>query len=65
MMNKTPDSKIRRRAFLKSAAGAALGAVATQTLADTDDDPQPPTPPDDRGYRETEHVRRYYQSARF
>jgi len=58
-----------RRSFLKGAAlaGATLGAGAAvaRTLGET---PQPAAPADAgrrNGYRETEHIRAYYRSARF
>lgn len=58
-----------RRRFLKGAAlaGATLGAGAAvaHTAGET---PQPATPADGgerNGYRETEHIRAYYRSARF
>jgi len=61
-----------RRRFLKGVKGAALagatlgaGAAVARTLGET---PQPATPGDGEkrnGYRETEHIRAYYRSARF
>ena len=65
-MKKIANEPIRRRAFLKRAAvaGAALGAGAasTRTLADTVTEPAKPV---NKGYRETDHIREYYKSARF
>ncbi len=63
----------QRRAFLKGAAvaGVALGAgvAAGQAVADAGEtadsagaSDQPVAP---KGYRETEHIRDYYRSARF
>lgn len=58
-----------RRSFLKGAAlaGATLGAGAAVART-PDQTPQPATPADGgkpAGYRETEHIRAYYRSARF
>lgn len=70
-LNRTFDEKSggARRSFLKGAAlaGATLGAgaAAARTLGEA---PQPATPADGgkrKGYRETEHIRAYYRSARF
>lgn len=55
----------KRREFLKTAAfgagaaAAATGLTATAASADTPEDGQKAA-----GYRETEHVRRYYELAR-
>jgi hypothetical protein len=54
-----------RRDFLKlaglGAVTASAGAVAGAAPADAAAKPAPP----DRGYRETEHVRKVYELARF
>jgi len=65
---KTSPSDSRRRGFL--AAAAALPALAVAALVarrhappaalPADPAPQPPT---GSGYRETEHVRKYYRTA--
>ena len=66
-MKKTEPENIRRRSFLKgtAAAGAALGAgvVTTETLAEATEDQ--PEKVEKQGYRETNHIRDYYRSARF
>lgn len=67
-MNKfTPETNTQRRSLLKgvAVAGAVLGTGVTTTraLADTTVDHTAPVEP--RGYRETEHIRTYYRSARF
>ena len=68
-MNRKPETKpvdAARRGFLRKAglaSGAAAAAVATPALAQPAAEPasQPET---QRGYRETEHVRAYYDKAR-
>lgn len=63
-MNDRPEkATAKRRDFLKliglgSVAGAA--ALATRTATATDDHATPNSP----GYRETEHIRKYYETAR-
>lgn len=59
-----------RRTFLKAAV-AASGATALASRpamsapeAAPSTDIQPEPPPEQRGYRETEHVRRYYETLR-
>jgi len=68
MKQRESNPSATRRAFLKGAAavatGAAAGAVATGAAARTPaaaaaTDAQP------RNYRETAHIRAYYQAARF
>jgi hypothetical protein len=60
------DSRIDRRAFLKRAtAGASGAAIAVATLGQvTPAQAAPKTDDKDGGYRETEHVKRYYELAR-
>lgn len=66
-MKKTATDKIQRRAFLKGSAvtGAALGAgaVTTEALAEAVNDQ--PEKVKNKGYRETDHIRKYYRLARF
>ena len=60
-----------RRAFLKTAQGAgALGALAifagrSITVEAAELVPAAPEPEPDSGYRETEHIRNYYRTARY
>jgi nitrous oxide reductase len=66
-MKKSTTKPVQRRSFLKGAAvaGTAVGAGAltTQTLAEaTVNDTEPEQ---SSGYRETEHIRKYYKLARF
>ena len=52
-----------RRAFFKAGAGAVAGGAALAAGQAQAETPRPLSP-DAAGYRETEHVRRYYDSAR-
>ena len=52
-----------RRAFFRAGAGAVAGGAALAAGAAKADTPAARSP-DAAGYRETEHVRRYYDSAR-
>ena len=67
-MTETPDDKptVNRRSFLRgiglTAAATAASAGATAALA-VEGAATPP--PATSGYRETEHVRRVYDTARF
>ena len=71
MRNKTTkfiDAK--RRGFLAGAvvAGGAAATGAVGAVAAGDDEAAPvaaPAPVEPRGYRVTEHVRKYYDKARF
>lgn len=59
-----PD--LTRRRVIGSAIGlgsaASLGILAGSAMADTQEAPKPE--PKSRNYTESEHIRRYYQSAR-
>lgn len=58
---------IHRRSFIKGAAvattaigaGAAVGVAQAESVEDT------PVKNQNKGYRETEHIREYYRLARF
>ncbi len=54
-----------RRSFLKLAGAGVVGtgAVAASTIVPAE--AKTDTPADGDGYRETEHVRRYYELAKF
>lgn len=57
-----------RRGFLKLAglgAGAAAGAVATAVAGKPAEAAEVPPETQGRGYRETPHIRKYYELARF
>ena len=55
-----------RRGFLKAAPlGALLVTAAVPAAANTDPAPPAPDPKVKRGYHETEHIRRYYQTAAY
>ena len=66
-MKKSTTKPVQRRSFLKGAAvaGTAVGAGAltTQTLAEAT--AKGAEPAQSSGYRETEHIRKYYKLARF
>ena len=70
MRDKTKYIDAKRRGFLAGAAvagGAAATGAARAVGAPAPDAPGPEAPvaPESRGYRVTEHVRRYYEKARF
>jgi len=62
--NKTPKSPTRREFFktagLGAAAGVAAGLVSEPAPAQADD-----AAPQSQGYRETDHVKRYYELSKF
>ena len=66
-MKKSTNKPVQRRSFLKGAAvtGTAVGAGAltSQTLAEATVEGADPV--ESSGYRETEHIRKYYRLARF
>ena len=57
---------VERRAFMKKA-GVGVGAVGAVAigLPKTSAEAASGTVPGSRGYRETDHVKRFYASARF
>lgn len=63
------DEHLRaRRAFLKAAPLGALALVAGSAPAagaTPAESPPAPAQPEQRGYHETEHIRRYYQTAAY
>jgi len=70
MSDQQQSEKLSRRAFLKSAAVA--GGVATVTTLGSqvqasaeDQSPASKEASPDKGYRETPHIRQYYEKARF
>ena len=64
MTDKTPKSPTRREFFKTAGLGSAAAAVAAAGVA-----PAPAeaaeTRPESQGYRETAHVKRYYELAKF
>lgn len=68
MSDQKPNSKretLPRREFLKGAAfSAGAVAVATAGAAPTEAEAECNKPKKDAGYRETEHVRTYYELAK-
>jgi nitrous oxide reductase len=65
-MAKTDTKSLPRREFLKAAGvtGAAAG-VAAVTLSGTDANAAAPDSRKTSGYQETDHVKTYYELARF
>ena len=61
-MKKREDAVEDRRDFLKRSAVTAAGAVALAGKAATASEIEVPS---SAGYRETEHVKAFYNSARF
>ncbi len=66
-MKNSTSKKVQRRSFLKGAAvaGTAMGAglISKETLAESAT--EQPQKSASKGYRETDHIREYYRSARF
>lgn len=64
-MKTKPESKRSRRDFLKKAAfGVGTAAVAAETLSAGKAEAKPALNPQEGGsYRETEHVKKYYEIA--
>ena len=58
-----------RRSFLRAARGAGalgvLAAAAASGAAAAAPLPPPPSEPGPKGYRETEHIQKYYRTARY
>jgi len=55
---------LRRRGFLFAAGAGAVGASVAPVAAATGAPMQAAADASDRGYRESEHVRSYYRTAR-
>ncbi len=66
MKEKKDIKSVERRAFMKKA-GIGVGAVVAVGLSKTSSAAAPGTgaKPGGSGYRETEHVKKYYETARF
>lgn len=67
MKKQTRFIDARRRGFLKGAAVASTAAATGTATADTTLEVAEATPiaPESKGYRLTDHVRTYYDRARF
>ncbi len=69
MSNKTQRPRRDRRSFIKGVAAAggvtavAVAGGAAVANVSPDETPQAKASPEKKGYRETEHVRKYYRSA--
>ncbi len=68
MRSKAKPTRTSRREFLKGAAvmgsAATLAVVARGGEAAQQEAEQPVAAPDKQGYRETPHIRQYYDKAR-
>lgn len=62
--SKTPKSPTRREFFKTAGLGAAAG-VATGLISEPAPAQAAEAVPQSQGYRETEHVKRYYALAKF
>lgn len=65
MTGRIEDARTDRRGFLKFASLGTLAGGAALVGGATTETAEAATPHDGKGYRETEHVRTYYESARF
>jgi len=69
MKKQTRFIDAKRRGFLKGAAvastAAATGTAAASTTLDAELVPAPESTTESKGYRLTDHVRTYYDRARF
>lgn len=66
MKNEPKDVDNARRSLLKAAPLGALAVVAGRAAAAEPAAPEPaPEPEQAKGYRETEHVKRYYATAAY
>jgi hypothetical protein len=65
-MSKTETPPLDRRDFFRKVGmGAGAAAVSVSASAVQAAVPEAQTPSDAAGYRESEHVKRYYELARF
>ena len=62
--DKDAATRLDRRNFLKGA-GLAVGAAGAVVVPGSDAVAKTDAPQESAGYRETEHVRTYYELARF
>lgn len=62
----TAHYSIERRKFLKTMViiGGAVASLSGAEEVAADGKPMPPAEKSPEGYRETDHIRKYYQSAR-
>jgi hypothetical protein len=66
MTDKTPSQSSTRREFFKTAGlGSAAAAVTAVGIAPTAPAEATEAKPEAQGYRETAHVKRYYELAKF
>lgn len=68
MSEKTSTKRIERRRFLGAVAAvgatAAVGAASAASVTEEEAAPSPELELSQEGYRETAHIRRYYETAR-
>ncbi len=68
MSEKTSTKRIERRRFLGAVAAvgatAAVGAASAASATEEEAAPSPELERSQEGYRETAHIRRYYETAR-
>lgn len=65
MEEKKATAKTDRRGFLKLAGAGVVGGGAAAAAAAVPAAAAPEEPTKTEGYQETEHVRRYYELAKF
>ncbi len=68
MRKVSPDKSVNRRRFFRTAGVSAISGVAALAVGDKQSEAassDPESNGDQSRYRETEHVRRVYQLARF
>lgn len=65
MTDKTAKSPTRREFFKTAGLGSAAAAVAAAGIAPAAPAEAAEVKPDSQGYRETAHVKRYYELAKF
>ena len=65
MADRPERNKAKRRDFLKLVGLGSLAGAATAVTGGKSPEAKTETKPQDAGYRETAHVRKYYDTAKF
>jgi len=65
MVDRPERKKAKRRDFLKLVGLGSLAGAATAVTGGKTPEAQAETKPQGAGYRETPHVRKYYDTAKF